>query len=55
MNGRIACLIALCLAAGASTASAAPTSFPDTWVNGGPYSLEGLKGKVAVLVYYEET
>lgn len=36
-----------------SLASAAP-QFTGTWVNGGPYKSEALKGKVTVLYFYEE-
>ncbi|MFH1021848.1 MAG: TlpA disulfide reductase family protein [Planctomycetota bacterium] len=41
-------------AADAPKPKTAPALPADGWVNGGPYTLDGLKGKVVVLYFYEE-
>jgi thiol-disulfide isomerase/thioredoxin len=51
LNGLLALAVWL-TAAGA--AGAAP-DLPDQWVNGGPYDLGALKGKLVMLYFFEET
>ena len=52
-TGALALAAAAMLGASSARAADAP-EFPDTWVNGGPYTMAGLKGKLVVLYFFEE-
>ena len=52
-TGALALAAAVMLGASSARADDAP-EFPDTWVNGGPFTMAGLKGKLVVLYFFEE-
>ena len=46
-------VLALGLIPAPAPAADAP-EFPESWANGGPYTMSGLKGKLLILYFYEE-
>ena len=46
-------VLALGLIPAPAPAADAP-GFPESWANGGPYTMSGLKGKLLILYFYEE-
>ena len=51
---KLRCASVLALAFTALSALANADFNNATWAQGGPYTMEGLKGKVAVLYFFEE-